>query len=83
MNLFTTRTRGDAGDAGRARPPPETWYDAIVRKYDMVIAGPSRYGERFMNSVIIGFGSTFLSHLARDAGGLRLLAASGCRSRTT
>ena len=27
----------------------------------MVIAGPSRYGERFMNSVIIGFGSTFLS----------------------
>ena len=27
----------------------------------MVIAGPSRFGERFMNSVIIGFGSTFLS----------------------
>ena len=27
----------------------------------MVITGPSRYGERFMNSVIIGFGSTFLS----------------------
>jgi multiple sugar transport system permease protein len=27
----------------------------------MVIAGPSRFGERFLNSVIIGFGSTFLS----------------------
>ena len=27
----------------------------------MVISGPSRYGERFLNSVIIGFGSTFLS----------------------
>ena len=27
----------------------------------MVIQGPSRYGERFLNSIIIGFGSTFLS----------------------
>jgi multiple sugar transport system permease protein len=27
----------------------------------MVITGPSKYGERFLNSVIIGFGSTFLS----------------------
>ena len=27
----------------------------------MVIVGPSRFGERFTNSVIIGFGSTFLS----------------------
>ena len=26
----------------------------------MIIAGPSRYGERFLNSIIIGFGSTFL-----------------------
>ena len=35
--------------------------EEIVRQYDMVIAGPSRFGERFLNSVIIGFGSTFLS----------------------
>jgi multiple sugar transport system permease protein len=27
----------------------------------MVITGPSKYGERFLNSIIIGFGSTFLS----------------------
>ena len=27
----------------------------------MVIAGPSKFGQRFMNSVVIGFGSTFLS----------------------
>lgn len=26
----------------------------------MVIAGPSRFAERFMNSIIIGLGSTFL-----------------------
>jgi multiple sugar transport system permease protein len=32
-----------------------------VHDKGMVIAGPSRFGERFMNSVIIGFGSTFLS----------------------
>ncbi|WP_417678742.1 carbohydrate ABC transporter permease [Roseibium sp.] len=60
VNLFTTRTRLSPealGDLG----PPQTWYDKIVRQYDMVISGPSRYGERFLNSVIIGFGSTFLS----------------------
>jgi multiple sugar transport system permease protein len=60
VNLFTTRTRIAPADLA-ALPPPETWYEEIVRSRDMVIAGPSRYGERFMNSVIIGFGSTFLS----------------------
>lgn len=60
VNLFTTRTRVSK-ETLEALPPPDTWYDAIVRERDMVIAGPSRYGERFMNSVIIGFGSTFLS----------------------
>ena len=59
VNLFTTRTRQT--QAFLAANPPETWYDEIVRKYDMVIAGPSKFGERFLNSVIIGFGSTFLS----------------------
>lgn len=60
VNLFTSRTR-IAPDDLAALPPPETWYDRLVRSRDMVITGPSRYGERFMNSVIIGFGSTFLS----------------------
>jgi multiple sugar transport system permease protein len=60
VNLFTTRTRLGA-EALAALPAPETWYDAIVRQRDMVIAGPSRFGARFLNSVIIGFGSTFLS----------------------
>jgi multiple sugar transport system permease protein len=60
VNLFTTRTRVAAEDLA-ALPPPDTWYDTIVRSRDMVIAGPSRYGERFLNSVIIGFGSTFLA----------------------
>ena len=60
VNLFTTRTRMSP-EALEEIGPPETWYDRIVRQYDMVISGPSRYGERFLNSVVIGFGSTFLS----------------------
>ncbi len=59
VNLFTTRTRQTQEflDAN----PPQNWADDIVRQYDMVIVGPSKFGQRFLNSVIIGFGSTFLS----------------------
>ena len=60
VNLFTTRTRVAPDDLA-ALPPPETWYEEIVRNRNMVIAGPSKFGERFINSVVIGFGSTFLS----------------------
>jgi multiple sugar transport system permease protein len=60
VNLVTTRTRMPP-DALAALGEPQTWFDRIVRQYDMVISGPSRFGERFMNSVIIGFGATFLS----------------------
>jgi multiple sugar transport system permease protein len=57
VNLFTTQTRQVAGEVSA----PKTWYERIVQDKGMVITGPSRYGERFFNSVIIGFGSTFLS----------------------
>ena len=60
VNLFTTRTRATPEMLVQAGVP-NTWYDRIVRQYDMVISGPSRYGERFLNSVIIGFGSTFFA----------------------
>jgi multiple sugar transport system permease protein len=59
VNLFTTQTRASAEVL--AANPPQTWYEEIVHAKGNVIAGPSRYGERFMNSIIIGFGSTFLS----------------------
>ncbi len=60
VNLFTTRSR-QTPEYMATLPPPETWYDELVRSREMVIAGPSKFGERFLNSVIIGFGSTFLS----------------------
>ena len=37
------------------------WYDRLVRSRNMVIAGPSKYLPRYINSIIIGFGSTFLA----------------------
>jgi multiple sugar transport system permease protein len=60
VNLFTTRTR-QTPDFIATLPPPETWYDRLVRSRNMVIAGPSKYIPRYVNSLIIGFGSTFLA----------------------
>ena len=60
VNLFTTRTRVSPETLANL-PEPENFADRIVRNRDMVIAGPSKFGQRFVNSVIIGFGSTFLS----------------------
>lgn len=60
VNLFTTQSRPSADDLAQL-PAPTTWYDQITRERGMIISGPSRFGQRFLNSVIIGFGSTFLS----------------------
>lgn len=60
VNLFTTRTRIITSMKGTL-PPPETWYEQIARDSGTIISGPSRYGQRFMNSIVIGFGSTFLA----------------------
>ena len=60
VNLFTTRTRIPA-DQINSLPPPANFAEQIVRDQGMMITGPSRYGARFLNSIIIGFGSTFLS----------------------
>jgi multiple sugar transport system permease protein len=59
VNLFTTQTRASPEQLATL-PEPTTWYEKIVRDNGMIIASPSRYGERFLNSVIIGFGSTLL-----------------------
>ena len=59
VNLFTDRTRATP-DMIEREGAPENWYEQIARDQGTIINGPSRYGERFLNSVIIGFGSTAL-----------------------
>ncbi len=60
VNLFTTRSR-QTPEYMASLPPPETWYDELVRSRNMVITGPSRFTGRYWNSIVIGFGSTFLA----------------------
>jgi multiple sugar transport system permease protein len=59
-NLFTTRTR-QTPEYIAALPPAETECDRVVRSRNMVIAGPSNVVQRFTNSIVIAFGSTFLA----------------------
>jgi multiple sugar transport system permease protein len=60
VNLFTTRTRQTASFIA-SLPPADAWYDKLVRSRNMVIAGPSKFVPRYLNSLVIGFGSTFLA----------------------
>ena len=62
VNLFTTRSRQSA-EYIASLPPATSWYDELVRSHGMVIAGPSKYAPRYVNSLIVGFGSTFLAVL--------------------
>jgi multiple sugar transport system permease protein len=62
VDLFTVQTH-QSHDFISKLPPPQSWYEKLARDRDMVIAGPSRVVERFVNSLIIGFGSTFLATL--------------------
>ncbi|TDN62803.1 carbohydrate ABC transporter permease [Paraburkholderia sp. BL10I2N1] len=60
VNLFTIRSR-QTPEFIASLPPAQTWYERDVRKRNMVIAGPSKVLPRFVNSLVIGFGSTFLA----------------------
>jgi multiple sugar transport system permease protein len=59
-NLFTTRTR-QTQEYIDSLGAPATHCDEVTRSRDMVIAGASNYTPRFINSVVIAFGSTFLA----------------------
>jgi multiple sugar transport system permease protein len=61
-NLFTTRTR-QTPEYIATLPPPATVCDRVSRANHMVVAGASNYVPRFVNSLIIAFGSTVLSVL--------------------
>ena len=71
-NLFTTRTR-QTPEYILGLGPPKSVCDRITRERDMVIAGASNYAPRFINSLIIAFGSTFCAVV------LGVLAAYGFR----
>ncbi|MDJ0685477.1 MAG: carbohydrate ABC transporter permease [Alphaproteobacteria bacterium] len=61
-NLFTTRTR-QTDEFIESLGPPRGMCDRITRERNMVIAGESNYFPRFVNSLIIAFGSTFFAVL--------------------
>ena len=60
VNLFTTRSR-QTPEYIESLGPPKSWYEELVRRRNMVISGPSRFADRYWNSIVIGFGSTFLA----------------------
>jgi multiple sugar transport system permease protein len=60
VNLFTVRSR-QTPEFIASLPPAESWWERLIRSHNMVIAGPSKVVPRFMNSLIVGFGSTFLA----------------------
>ncbi len=59
-NLFTTRSRQTA-EYIQSLGEPSGLCDSITRERSMVVVGPSKYWPRFVNSLIIAFGSTFLA----------------------
>jgi multiple sugar transport system permease protein len=61
-NLFTTRSR-QTPDYIDTLPPPSGTCERITRERNMVVVGPSNYVPRFVNSLVIAFGSTALSVL--------------------
>ena len=65
-NLFTTRSR-QTPEYLQTLEPPSGVCEKIARDRNMVIVGPSNYAPRFLNSLIIAFGSTALSVLLGTA----------------
>jgi multiple sugar transport system permease protein len=59
-NLFTIRTR-QTPEYMASLPPASGYCDRVARSREMVIAGPSKTPGRLVNSLLIGFGSTFLA----------------------
>ena len=59
-NLFTTRSR-QTDEYLKSLPPATDACESIARDRNMVVVGPSNYVPRFVNSLVIAFGSTALS----------------------
>lgn len=61
-NLFTTRSR-QTPDYIASLPPPTNLCDRLAREKNLVVVSGSKYIPRFVNSLIIAFGSTALAVL--------------------
>jgi multiple sugar transport system permease protein len=59
-NLFNISSR-QTPEFMASLPPPQGYCARIARERGMIIAGPSKTPGRLMNSLVIGFGSTFLA----------------------
>ena len=59
-NVFTIRSR-QTPEYMASLPPATGYCDKIARERGMVIAGASKTPGRLLNSLVIGFGSTFLA----------------------
>jgi multiple sugar transport system permease protein len=59
-NLFTTRSR-QTEEYLKSLPAPDNVCEEAARKNSMVVVSRSNYLPRFLNSLIIAFGSTLLS----------------------
>lgn len=59
-NLITTKTR-QSPEFIASLPPAKDECDRVARLNNFVIAGPSNFIPRFLNSIVIAFGSTILS----------------------
>ncbi|TMB36541.1 MAG: carbohydrate ABC transporter permease [Deltaproteobacteria bacterium] len=60
--LFSTISR-QTPEYIASLPPPTSICDKVARARNMVVAGPSNFLPRFVNSLVIAFGSTALSVL--------------------
>jgi multiple sugar transport system permease protein len=59
-NLFNISSR-QTPEFMASLPPPQGYCARVARERGMVIAGPSKTPGRLMNSLVVGFGSTFLA----------------------
>ena len=59
-NLFNISSR-QTPEFMASLPPPQGYCARVARERGMVIAGPSKTPGRLLNSLVIGFGSTFLA----------------------
>ena len=59
-NLFNISSR-QTPEFMASLPPPQGYCAKVARERGMVIAGPSKTPGRLMNSLVVGFGSTFLA----------------------